>query len=87
MSYYLFHLQVKRAKSILFVADGAKWIWKRIPLLMSNLGLHPQQYYELFDFYHVVEHLAAAASVKWESKSSQRKLWIKEHRKMLLNGD
>lgn len=54
---------------------------------MSNLGLHTHQYYELFDFYHVVEHLGSVASLKWPSNRSLREQWIKKHRKMLLNGE
>ncbi len=58
---YLVHLGIKEAKEILFIADGADWMWKDIPVLLNKLGCDPKITYYLQDFYHVTEHLASFA--------------------------
>src|SRR5712671_6331096 len=40
---YLQRLEITQADQVLFVADGAPWIWKRVPLLVQALGLAAQQ--------------------------------------------
>ena len=47
---YLQAIQVVQADRVLFVADGAHWIWKRIPALIQKVGLQPDQVHELLDF-------------------------------------
>ncbi|MDD9305284.1 MAG: hypothetical protein HUK40_24350, partial [Desulfobacter sp.] len=49
---YLNSLHIQNSDKILFVADGAHWIWNRIPGLLKALGLAPERVYELLDFYH-----------------------------------
>lgn len=87
IEYYLSKLQISKAAKILFVADGAHWIWKRIPWLMKTLGLSSSQFYELVDFYHAVENLGKAADLCKKWTSSQRKRWIRKHRCLLLKGE
>ena len=70
---YLFELPVEEATKVLFIADGAKWIWKRVAGLWNRLGLKKEQCFELVDFYHVVEHLNTLASLK--------KIWSKKHKR------
>src|ERR687883_1224007 len=48
---YLHRLGITQAAQGLFIADGAPWIWKRVPLLVHALGLAAQQVHELLDFY------------------------------------
>jgi len=36
---YLQRLGIAQADQVLFIADGAPWIWKRVPLLVQALGL------------------------------------------------
>ena len=38
--------------SVLFIADGAPWIWRRLQRLIAALGLSPTQVLGLIDFYH-----------------------------------
>ena len=67
---YLESLCIQQADKVLFVADGAHWIWNRVPGLIRDLGLDPERVYELLDFYHAVEHLGKVAGLrkKWSSK-------------------
>jgi len=86
IKFYLLKLDITKADKILFVADGARWIWNRVPELVKELGLSPGQFYSLLDFYHAVEHLTKVADLKKGWKASERKKWIKKHRRLLLQG-
>ena len=86
IKFYLLKLDIGKADKILFVADGARWIWNRVPALVKEFGIAPEQFYSLLDFYHAVEHLAKVADLRKGWKASERKNWIKKHRRLLLQG-
>jgi len=86
LHHYLEKLGITKADKILFVADGAKWIWERTQSLMESLGLKSEQFYELLDFYHAVEHIAKVASLRKKLNKKTRKQWIEKQRKLLLSG-
>jgi len=77
---------IAEADKILFVADGAKWIWDRVPDLMKCLGLKFGQFYELLDFYHAAEHLSKVASLRKNWNSKKRKQWFTRQRTLLRSG-
>jgi hypothetical protein len=83
---YLGQLGITEADRVLFVADGARWIWNRIPALVDGLGLKAEQVYELIDFYHAVEHLGKVAGLRKSWTARQRKFWIRKHRGLLRQG-
>ena len=83
---YLNPLNLTKADQVLFIADGAPWIWNRIPGLIKRLGLAPDQVHELIDFYHAVEHLGKVASLRKSWSSKQRQSWVRQHRNLLLQG-
>ena len=37
---------------IVFIADGAKWIWPRVERLIWRLGVPPRKVIEILDYYH-----------------------------------
>ena len=84
--YYLSELNICSADKIVFIADGAPWIWKRLPKLFKSLGLNKDQVFEVIDFYHAVEHLGKVAALRKSWNSSERKRWVKHQRKLLLKG-
>lgn len=83
---YLQRLGIEQADQVLFVADGAHWIWNRVPGLVKALGLKSEQVHEVVDFYHAVEHLGKVASLRkcWSAK--QRNAWIRKQRGLLKKG-
>ncbi len=83
---YLSQLKLSEADRVLFIADGAPWIWNRVPELIKRLGLAPDQVHQLIDFYHAVEHLGKVASLRKGWSSKQRKRWLRKHRNLLLKG-
>jgi len=83
---YLGQLEISEADQVLFVADGARWIWNRISALVHGLGLKPEQVYELIDFYHAVEYLGKVAGLRKSWTAKQRKCWVRKHRRLLRQG-
>lgn len=86
ITYYLNKLKVELADKILFIADGAIWIWNRIDELRKKLGLKIEQFYELLDFYHATEHLSDIAKSIKNWSESERDKWVKKQKSRLLNG-
>jgi hypothetical protein len=76
----------RHAALLLFLADGADWIWDRIPALVKELGIDPRRVRKGLDFYHAVEHLDAVAELRkgWDKK--RRKRWLKRMKRLLWNG-
>jgi hypothetical protein len=84
---YLQRLAITQADHVLFIADGAPWIWKRVPLLVHALGLATAQVHELLDFYHAVQHLGQVAALRKDWSAKARRLWHTQQRRLLLRGE
>jgi len=87
LEFYLRQLEISRAVEVLFIADGAKWIWKRVTKLWQRLGLVGVRCRELVDFYHVVEHVYALVALNTSWRASQRKRWATRQRRRLWRGE
>jgi hypothetical protein len=83
---FLVSLGITAATRILFVADGAAWIWRRIPKLIKALGLKAEQVLELIDFWHAGEYLGKIAE-SVNLTGSKRKHWLTTQKKRLLRGE
>jgi hypothetical protein len=84
---YLQRLAITQADQVLFIADGAPWIWKRVPLLIHALGLTTAQVYELLDFYHAVQRLGQVAALRTDWSAKARTRWRTQQRRLLLRGE
>ena len=84
---YLQRLQITQADQVLFIADGAPWIWNRVPRLVHALGLAAEQVHELLDFYHAAEHLGQVAALRKDWSTKARGLWRTQQRRLLLRGE
>ena len=84
---YLQRLQIPQADQVLFIADGAPWIWKRVPLLVQALGLAAEQVHEVLDFYHAAEHLGKVAALRQDWRAKARSRWRNQQRRLLRRGE
>lgn len=84
---YLKALGVHLAKQVIFVGDGAQWIWERTGALASQLGLAPEQVVEVIDWCHAVGvlHEIAGERVGWTQK--QRDRWVSRAKRWLHRGE
>ncbi len=86
IEFYLRELKIATADKILFVADGARWIWNRVGALLQRLGVKPDQVNELVDFSYAVEHLGKIAALQRRWTAAERQAWIGRQRRRLLKG-
>ena len=88
MHIYLRSLNLSSVDQILFVADGAHWIWDSVHLAgkMLNMGGVQCKILELIDFYHAVQHLHAFAELKSKWSGKKRKQWVSRQKHLLKDG-
>jgi hypothetical protein len=68
--------------NLVFIADGARWIWDRVG------SFHPKAI-QILDFFHVMEHLWAVLLLCWKlnfETETQRNQWIAKQKELLLEG-
>src|SRR5919109_25909 len=83
---YLHSRVIDRADHLLFVADGAHWLWNRIPRLIAALGLEPQRVHQLIDFYTARCNCGKLAALRKNWSARQRHAWIRTQRRRLWTG-
>jgi len=83
--FHLAQLSIHLADKVVFIADGARWIWNRVCELFESLDVESKKVYELVDFFHAVEHLSKLAELKKNWSSAKRRRWIKKHRHLLIH--
>lgn len=54
---YLKKLGIEQAKCVQLIADGAPWIWNRIPPLLVELGVPPDRLTQTLDYYHASQYI------------------------------
>lgn len=79
-------LGIPQADQGLFLADGAPWIWKRVPRLVRALGLAAEQGHELLDFDHATQPLGQVAALRKDWSAKVRSRWRNQQRRLLLRG-
>jgi len=80
---YLLGLTLGNINNIVFVADGAPWIWKRISGLVGSIELPSDiQVYRVLDYYHAMEHLNTLAK-RLHKKPKMQKKWLKSCKELL----
>ena len=75
---YARQIGLNAADKVLFIADGAPWIWRRLPRLIAALGLSPTQVLGLIDFYHAAKQLSDAVKLRrWSAtqRTRRRHVW------------
>lgn len=83
--FYLIKLKVDSAALMLFLSDGATWIWERAVKLADQVGIDPDRCLFVLDYYHAIEHLSDMANLKRWSKE-EKKRWINLQKKRLIEG-
>lgn len=83
------HLRLRgahRAEHLTLVADGADWIWGRGDALRVAVGLPPDRFTEVVDYYHACEHLHEVAAIPKDWTDADRKKWVERIEKHLYAG-
>lgn len=84
LAQYLDRLEVKKAKDVQVIADGALWIWKQVIPMLGELGVKKDRIIETLDYYHAMEHLH---ELKNYFKKEEQDGSFKKLKESLWNGD
>lgn len=82
---HLRRLGAAQAKSITFVADGAPWIWDRIPTIVKLAKLTHVELHEVLDNCHAAHHVSLALAALGLTEKARMPLY-RQHRSLLRNG-
>ena len=54
---YLMALQIAQCKQVQLLADGAPWIWNKVPTLLTELGVSTNKLIQTLDYYHAINYV------------------------------
>jgi len=71
------------AREIVFLSDGAPWIWNRLDTLAEQLGIPSGKVRKILDFSHAVQHLYTIADLLPGLGGKRKKRWVKKMKNLL----
>lgn len=74
-----FEVGAPQADELIFIADGAVWIW-------NIVQRHFPKAVQIVDFYHAVTYLAQVAREAFGDGTPQAQQWLQGHSRLLHNG-
>ena len=60
VAFHLHRLGAQQAREVVFVADGAPWIWTRLDWVVAQVGIDRVRVVEVLDWCHGVHHVSVA---------------------------
>jgi hypothetical protein len=85
LAMHLHRLGAAAAQVVVFLADGAPWIWERLDWVRQRVGLKEQQTARVLDWCHAVHHVSLALEALG-LKDAERRRWYQQLRKWLRAG-
>jgi len=82
----LIKLCIQDADEVILVADGAPWIWERIPALLKQLKVADKKLFQIIDQTHAKQNLSKAFDLVSKKKKDKVKFDILKVKKLLFNG-
>lgn len=77
VAYHLHRLGVAQAKLVVFVSDGARWIWDRWDWIGQRAGIDPSRTVCVLDFCHAAHHISLALQTLGWGEKQRRETYIK----------
>lgn len=84
---YLYKTGIVAASQIIFIGDGAPWIWNTIDEIINELNINPDLVTKVLDFYHATEHLWQVIDALPNVSEKQKQRLFKKFRTQLKNGN
>jgi hypothetical protein len=85
LAFHLHRLGATQAEVVVFLADGAPWIWERLSWVAQRVGLRQGQWESVLDFWHAAQHVGLALAHVPIADKARRKVY-RTLRKWLLGG-
>jgi hypothetical protein len=84
VAYHLHRLGVAQADLVVFISDGARWIWDRLDWIEGRAGLDPARTVHVLDFCHAAHHVSLALQALGLNETQRREMYARWH-KLLKN--
>jgi hypothetical protein len=78
----LHQMGAAKAKEVVFLSDGAPWIWERLLWIEKRVGLKSKRMVKVLDFCHAVHHLSLALKGMNLSDSEYQQLYTELRTKL-----
>jgi hypothetical protein len=75
VAYHLHRLGVAQAELVVFVSDGARWIWDRLDWIERRAGLDPLRTVHVLDFCHAAHHVSLALQTLGLEETQRRETY------------
>jgi hypothetical protein len=85
LAMHLHRLGAAQAEVVVFLADGAPWIWERVEWVAQRVGLRRERWQFVLDFWHAAQHVGLALGQVPIADKERRRLYRKL-RKWLKGG-
>ncbi len=80
-------LPLEQAERLVFLGDGAEWLWPRVDQLIWRLGVPPDRVVQILDYYHNTEILWDLVQLQPQLSQKQQRACYKRWKTLLWNGD
>ena len=84
---YLRQLGIKQAGRVVFVGDGAEWIWSRVSRLIEAFSLDSGCVFEVVDHPHAAAHLWSLLELREDLSGKERTRIYAQWKRLLWEGD
>ena len=85
---YLAKLQIDQAAHVQLIADGALWIWNRVPALLKKLGVEETKLTQTLDHYHALQYVHDLVKALPKRVSHKRRgALLAEFKQLLWKGE
>jgi hypothetical protein len=82
VAFHLHRFGVAQAESVVFISDGARWIWDRLEWIERRTGLDSSKTFHVLDFCHAAHHISLALAALGLNGEVRRKTFV--HLRKLL---
>lgn len=75
------------AAEVVFVSDGATWIWNRLDQLRADAGIEKERFSAILDYFHATEYITGALAECKNLTDAERDSMFREMKGQLLEAD
>ena len=86
LAMHLHRLGAAQAEVVVFLADGAPWIWERLDWVVKRVGLEQKKVAHALDWCHALHHIGLALAAVGLPEAEHRRVF-KKLRKWLRKGE
>jgi hypothetical protein len=76
VAFHLHRLGVAQAELVVFISDGARWIWDRLDWIERRAGLDSSKTMHVLDFCHAAHHISLALAALGLTGDARRRTYV-----------